>query len=149
MTEYLLDTCIVLEILQGNEKTLLWLKELNGGDTISISGWTALELLKEKRSKQEMEVCLRNILAKSKLLWTKPEFCDEIPDLLIREGDKQRDNNLHVKRNFIFDCFIYKTAKSEGTILVTRDKGFKVFNDIEILFLQDNPRYKLENLGRV
>jgi predicted nucleic acid-binding protein len=144
MTDYLLDTCIIIEILRGNEKTLLWLRELNDTDTIAISGWTILELLKEKKSKTEMENCLRKLLAKYKIFWTKPEFCDEIPELLIKHFHTQRENNGKLKGNCVFDCFIYETSKSNNNlIIVTRNGDFDFVKDVEILNLNKEDRYKI------
>ena len=59
--EYLLDTCIVLEILHGNEKTVLWVNELNKDeDKIMLSGWTILELIKEKDQRLKWKTAYEN-----------------------------------------------------------------------------------------
>lgn len=140
--EYLIDTCIVLEILQGNEKTRLWIGELNADDKVMLSGWTILELIKEKRSKVEMENCLKKLL-NYKILWPKPEQCDEIPALLISHFSNERDKGGSIKGNAIFDCLIYETAKSNNSpTIVTRDSDFNFIKDVEVLNLQKIPKYK-------
>lgn len=142
MTEYLLDTCIVLEIVQGNEKTKLWLESLDEEDKIFISGWTILELIKEKKSKEDMQNCLKKLL-QYKVLWTKPEFCDDIPHILIDHFRGERDTGGSVKGNAIFDCLIYTTSKSNNNpIIVTRDGHFNFVQDVEVLNLQNVDRYK-------
>jgi|SRR3989339_511067 len=142
MTEYLLDTCIVIEMIRGNEKTKLWLTELNPDDKILISGWTILEMLKDQKSKRDMENCVKKF-AQYKFLWANPEKCDDIPELLI----KYFHSNNGKRGNCIFDCLIYETAKSNNNpIIVTRDGDFNFVNDIEVLNLQNNNKYKIEYL---
>jgi len=140
--EFLLDTCIVLEIIQGNEKTKLWISDLNEEDKIMISGWTIIELMKEQTSQKDMQECLKK-LSQYKVLWTKPEFCDDIPELLIKNYHTERDNDGKLKGNPVFDCLIYKTSKSNSSpIIVTRDGHFDWIGDVEVLNLQKEDRYK-------
>ncbi len=147
MNEYILDTCIIIEIFHGNEKTKKWIED-NKDSTMYISGWTIIELLKEKKSKLEMENCLKKIL-QWKVLWNKPEFSDEIPDLIKEECHTKRENNGNIKGSAIFDVCIYSTSKSNGNVpIVTRDGDFKFSKDVEIINLQEDVLYKRNELTK-
>ena len=88
--EYLLDTCAIIELLNGQDKIKLWVQN-NSDAILNISGWTIIELLKYKKSKAEMEITLRKI-TQYKVLWTKPEIADEIPTLLTNQFHTQRNS---------------------------------------------------------
>ena len=93
-----------------------------------------------------MENCLRKLL-NYKILWPKPEQCDEIPSLLIKHFSSKRDKNGTIKGNAIFDCLIYETSKSNNTpTIVTRDSDFEFIKDVEVLNLQKNKKYKISDI---
>lgn len=142
MKEYILDTCIILELLHGTLETKKWLED-NKESAMYISGWTVIELLQEKRSKQEMENCLKKLVSQWKILWNRPEFSDILPEILIRDFHTQRDDKGKLKGNAIFDALIYVTSKSNNSIpIVTRDGHFDFANDIEVINLQKEELYK-------
>jgi len=148
-TEYLLDTCIIVEIFHGNEKTKKWIED-NTHSVMYISGWTVIELLKDKKSKLEMDNCLKKLL-QYRVVWNKPEFSDEIPEILKEEFHTQRENNGSLKGSAIFDAFIYCTAKSNSNLtIVTRNgKDFAFSKDVDILNLDNIEEYKRYNLPKV
>lgn len=146
--EYLLDTCIVIEIFQNNNQTKKWLKD-NSENIMYLSGWTIIELVKDKKSKTEMENCLKKLL-QYKIVWNKPEFSDEIPQILIKEFHTQREATTRsLKGSAIFDAVIYCTAKSNNLTIVTRNgKDFEFSKDVEILNLDKLEPYKRDNLTK-
>lgn len=133
LIEYLLDTCIVIELLHGDQGVKKWLED-NREAILNISGWTVVELLKHKKSQKEMQITLKN-LTQHKVLWTDPKIADEIPALLINHFHTHRTKEGELSGNAVFDALIYTTAKSYNQKLVTRDKDFNPLKDIEVINL--------------
>src|SRR3989338_3819004 len=137
MTErFLLDTNVVIDLLRKRPSCVNWLTNIPSDSILYISGWTLLELIKEKKSKKEMaEACAK--LQQYTVAWPTPERCDEIPNLLIQYFHGQRDSDGRLKGNAIFDSLIFVTSKSYGLTLVTMDSDFDfAVGQIQIIKLQ-------------
>lgn len=145
--EYLLDTCIIIEIFHANEKTRKWIED-NSDKVMYISGWTIIELLKDKKGKTEMENCLKK-LSQYRVVWNKPEFSDEIPEILTEHFHTQRNTDGSLKGGAIFDVIIYCTAKSNNLTIVTRNgKDFSFQKDVDLLNLDMIEEYKNDTSSR-
>ncbi|HAB52197.1 MAG TPA: hypothetical protein DCE80_08530 [Ignavibacteriales bacterium] len=135
MTEtYLLDSCIVIELLRERPKVMEWLESISEDSNLAISGWTLLELMKEKTSKQEMTDVIAK-LQSYQILWPSPDKCNEVPSILIQYYHTERDTAGKLKGNAIFDALIYVTAKSYSVKLVTMNGGFGFVSDITVIRL--------------
>jgi len=131
--EYLMDTCIVIELLHGDSRLKKWLED-NKDAQLNTSGWTIIELLKHKKSQTEMKITLKS-LTQHKVLWTEPRIAEDIPTLLTEHFHTQRSSDGALSGNAIFDALIYTSAKSYNQKLLTRDKDFDTLKDIEIVNL--------------
>ncbi len=138
MTEsYLLDSSVILELIRNRPKAVEWLKSIPSDSLLTISGWTLIEFLKEKKSRQEM----REVIAKFQqyqIVWPAPERCNEIFTLLVDKYHSERNPDGTLKGNAIFDALIYLTTKSYDFTLVTMDSGFSSFKDIKIIKLKSS-----------
>ena len=138
MTEtYMLDSCVVLEILRERPKVMEWLRSIPSDSVLTISGWTLIEFLKEKKSRREM----KEITAKFQqyqTMWPIPERCNEIFTLLIDRYHSERNADGKLSGNAIFDALIYLTTKSYDFTLVTIDSGFDSFEDIKIIKIKSS-----------
>ncbi len=131
MVTYLLDSNVVLELLRNRVEAVTWLNGISPDSEIFISGWTIIEFMKEKNSKQEM-TDVQSKLQQYQIAWPRPENCNEVPIILINHFHSQRDKDKKLKGSAIYDTLIYVTAKSYGLTLVTMDTDFNFVKDIPL-----------------
>lgn len=131
---YLLDSCVVLEILRNRPKAIQWLQNLPSDSILAISGWTLIEFLKEKKSRKEMTEVISK-LQEYQTVWPNPDICNEIFVLLVNKFHTERESDGTLKGNAIFDSMIYLTVKSYNYTFVTIDSDFDSFKDIRIIKL--------------
>ena|SRR3989344_8043424 len=139
MTEtYLLDTSAVVELLRNRPKVIEWLRSIPSDSILAISGWTVIELLKEKKGKYGMNEVVAK-LQQYQTVWPNPEICNEIFGLLINKYHSERSKtDGKLSGNAIFDSMIYLTTKSYNFTLVTMDSGFDSFEDIKVKKLKSS-----------
>lgn len=71
----LLDSDILIDLFRDYAPAIAWFSQLELNETVAVSGYTVLELIRGCRNAEELKR-LRSTLAPHDVLWPSPADCD-------------------------------------------------------------------------